>query len=204
MTRQAFYDAVTPGLFRGSLPPSQKDPLDRLIDEGLARERTLYEAAYVLATAYHETDRFRAMEEYGRGEGRPYGQDVLLYSGRSVRFHGRGFVHLTWLGNYVWASAATGVDLVSSPDRAKEPAISAKIIWEGMIQGAFTGKGLADYRTGDGKLDYVQARRVVNGTDKADLVAGYAEQFEAGLMLIEDAPIVSGCPLGRADCPRAA
>lgn len=200
MSRQAFYDAVTPGLFRGSLPDWQRDPLDRIIDEGLVRNRSIYDAAYVLATAYHETDRFKAMEEYGRGEGRPYGQDVLVYSGRSVRFHGRGFVQITWMGNYVWASKNTGVDLITNPDRAKEPAIAAKIIWDGMIEGAFTGKNLADYSdNATGRLDYISARRIVNGTDKAELIAGYAREFEKALGLIGDST-PSVCPT----CGRAA
>lgn len=198
--RDAFYAAVTDSLFKGSLPDWQKEPLDRLIDEGLARNRSLEDTAYVLATAYHETDRFRAMEEYGKGDGRDYGEPVLLIRGETAKYHGRGFVQLTWLRNYAIMSGYIGEDLVNEPDRAKSPDIAAKVIWEGMIRGHFTGRALADYIQ-TGAVDYVQARRIVNGTDKADLIAGYAQEFEAALALLGAEPAPSGCR--RVGCPLA-
>lgn len=48
---------------------------------------------------------------------------------------------------------------------------------DGMEAGRFTGKKLSDYLPGD----YVNARRIINGTDKAEQIAGYARQFEAAL-----------------------
>ena len=36
---------------------------------------------------------------------------------------------------------------------------------------------MSDY-VNDKKKDYVGARRVINGTDKANLIAGYAKTFE--------------------------
>ena len=41
-----------------------------------------------------------------------------------------------------------------------------------MINGTFTGKKLRTYK------DYVSMRRIINGTDKASLIAGYATHFE--------------------------
>lgn len=184
MTRQPFYDHVTAELFRGSLPDWQREPLDRLIDEGLARERSLAECAYVLATAYHETGRFKYMEEIGKGEGYKYGEPIWLSSGQSITYHGRGFVQLTWLFNYADMSRRLGIDLVNHPDKVKEPAIASKIIWEGMITGSFTGKNLADYIT-ESRTDYVGARRIVNGTDRDDQIAGYAREFEAALRSLD-------------------
>ena len=49
-----------------------------------------------------------------------------------------------------------------------------------MRDGDFTGKDLADYIDED-NCDYVEARRIVNGTDRAEQIAGYAEKFEAAL-----------------------
>ena len=46
-----------------------------------------------------------------------------------------------------------------------------------MKLGTFTGKKLDDYVTLS-KSDFVSARRIINGTDRADLIAGYAEQFD--------------------------
>ena len=198
MSRDAFYQKVAAELFRGSLPSWQQEPLDRLIDEGLARKRTMEETAYVLATAHHETARFKYMEEIGEGEGRDYGEPLLLIRGKLVKYHGRGFVQLTWLANYAKMSGYLGIDLVNEPDKAKDPAVAAKIIWEGMIRGHFTGKNLADYINGD-TVDYVGARRIVNGTDKADLIADYARTFEGALSLLGADVAVTGCD--RAGCP---
>ncbi|QDP58746.1 MAG: putative chitinase class I [Prokaryotic dsDNA virus sp.] len=185
MPTQAFYDRVTKDLFRGSLPDWQREPLDRLIDEGIARGKGVRKIAYVLATAYHETARFQYMEEIGKGHGKAYAaRCVVMGTGSAVtetaQYHGRGFVQLTWLGNYARMSAALGRDLVSDPDLVKEPAIAAEVIWRGMLKGMFTGKRLSDY-VGGGQTDYVGARRTVNGTDKADLIAGYAEAFAEAL-----------------------
>jgi hypothetical protein len=44
----------------------------------------------------------------------------------------------------------------------------------------FTGKNLADYIR-PGSIDYRNARRIVNGTDKANRIAGYAKKFEEAL-----------------------
>ena len=89
-------------------------------------------------------------------------------------FYGRGFVQLTWRNNYAKAGAKVGADLVTQPDLATQPETAAKIIACGMAE------GLADYIT-DSRCDYVAARRIVNGTDKADLIAGYARIFETAL-----------------------
>lgn len=201
MSRDAFHAAVTESLFRGSLPDWQREPLDRLIDEGLTRERSLEDTAYVLATAYHETGRFKHMEEIGKGQGRDYGEPLTLIRGETRRYHGRGFVQLTWLQNYARMSAFLGIDLVSDPDLAKRPDIAAKIIWEGMIRGDFTGKNLADYITSE-SVDYVGARRIVNGTDRAEMIADYAREFEAALAKID--ATAARCPNPACPYERAA
>ena len=49
-----------------------------------------------------------------------------------------------------------------------------------MADGDFTGKSLSNYISA-GKCDYVEARRIVNGTDRAHKIAGYAAEFEVAL-----------------------
>ena len=51
---------------------------------------------------------------------------------------------------------------------------------DGMIRGWFTGRKLLDYIDGD-RRDYVNARRIINGTDRAQVIAGYAMAFERAL-----------------------
>ena len=77
-------------------------------------------------------------------------------------------------------SAALGVDLVNDPERAAEPELGAQILVTGMRDGLFTGKALGDYIAADFS-DFRGARRIVNGTDRADLIAGYANTFRYAL-----------------------
>lgn len=207
MSRQGFYDHVTKTLFKGSLPAWQQGPLDQIIDEGLRRGRRLEDCAYTLATAYHETARFKYDEEIGQGEGRDYGRPVLLYRGKTVTYHGRSWPQHTWLGNYaklsVRATLAFGrlIDFVNNPDLIKDdPELEAWAMWEGMVTGFWTGKNLADYIT-DERVDYIGARRIVNGTDRAELIAGYATDFAAALRMTEPPADITGCPMGDLACP---
>lgn len=215
--RQPFYHAVTPGLFRGSLPDWQREPMDRIIDEGEARARRVEECAYVLATAYWETGRFKHKEEIGRGEGKAYGVDVpLMGTGsrvtKSARYHGRSWPQWTWLENYAKLSVAATlhyqrpIDFVNSPDLlVTDLGFQAWAMWEGFVTGMWTTLNLADFTDAAGVLDYVRARQIVNGMDKAEEIAAFAREFEAALRLIGEAPpVASACPLGRGDCPRAA
>ncbi|GAA0247112.1 hypothetical protein LNAOJCKE_0427 [Methylorubrum aminovorans] len=130
--------------------------------------------AYALATTFHETARtMRPIEEYGKGKGRKYGVAV---NGRV--YYGRGYVQLTWDYNYKKAGSKLSVDLLNKPELALDPVIAAKIMYAGMIEGWFTGKKLSDYID---RSDAVGARRIINGTDKAALIAGYHARFLAAL-----------------------
>ena len=101
-------------------------------------------------------------------------------SGDGWRYRGRGYVQLTGRENYERFGYRLNIDLVSKPEMACDPDIAMKILFEGMMDGVFTGRSLRQYiKPSAGLRDYVNARRVVNGTDKADLIAGYAGQFEA-------------------------
>jgi len=172
-------------LFYGSLPEFQSDPIILLVETCIKSDvKDIKQIAYVLATAYHESNRFKVKEEYQKGRNHLYGIPVPIWRKVKTSFHGRGWVQLTWLGNYAQftarLSAITGkeVDLINNPDIIlKDDDINAYITVIGMKEGLFTGKALADY-LGD---DYVGARRIVNGTDKDELIANYAIQFEEAL-----------------------
>lgn len=91
-------------------------------------------------------------------------------------WYGRGRIQITHKRNYEKLGERLGVDLVGNPDLALDPVISARITIIGMLEGLFTGKKLSDYFNGN-KSDPVGARRIVNGTDKAKLIAGYYQNF---------------------------
>lgn len=136
--------------------------------------------AYILGTVSHESG-FAAIEEIGnrsyffRYENR---RDLgNFFPGDGFRFRGRGYVQITGRANYERFGSLLGIDLVSNPDLALDPAISARITVFGMARGLFTGRKLSDYDLPDGGYDYVNARRIVNHLDRAELIAGYARYY---------------------------
>ena len=142
---------------------------------------------YMLATAKHETaHRFQPIEEYGKGAGKKYGKAVQYVDSQGVthsnKYYGRGYVQLTWLDNYkrMAGPSRVGEDLITDPSRALEPQVAYRIMSYGMRNGSFTGKRLSDYISG-GSTDYYNARRIINGTDKASTIAKYAKNFEKWL-----------------------
>lgn len=144
--------------------------IDACKKRGLLRNQ----CAYVLATAWHETAHtmLPVKEAYWLSES--WRRKNLRY----FPWYGRGFVQLTWETNYRKAKKETGVDVVSNPDRAMEPKVAAEILVVGMQQGWFTEKKLSDYITLS-KSDFRNARKIVNGMDKASLIASHAEDYDA-------------------------
>jgi predicted chitinase len=95
-------------------------------------------------------------------------------------YYGRGLVQLTWGENYARMGKRLGLPLYEQPDLALDVHVSARILFLGMVEGLFTGKGLGDYfnETTDNP---VGARAIVNGTDKAQLIATYHHHFLAAI-----------------------
>jgi len=146
-------------------------------------------SAYMLATTKRETAHtMLPIEEYGKGKNRPYGKEVTVKdkSGKEYKntYYGRGYVQLTWDENYKKMSSAlkTGETLYLYPDKVLEPDIAYKIMSHGMRHGVFTSRKLSDYING-GQCDYVNARRIINGTDVAQMISDYAKTIELLLRL---------------------
>ena len=72
------------------------------------------------------------------------------------------------------------MDLVGKHDLCLGLDASVKILVEGSMLGTFTGKKLGDYFTPT-KADWVYARRIINGTDRAQLIADHAQKFYAAI-----------------------
>lgn len=176
MNRTEFYARVRP-IFGGTLSQKQVDGIEALLAATEALPVT--HRAYLLATSWHETaSTMQPIAEYGKGKGKPYGKPGKHGQAQ----YGRGYVQLTWDDNYEKADKALGLNgaLMKDFNLAMQPTIAAQILVRGCEEGWFTGKKLSDYLP-----DYVGARRVVNGTDKAQLIAGYAREFEAALRAAE-------------------
>jgi subtilisin family serine protease/predicted chitinase len=137
--------------------------------------------AYVLASAHHESRMGRTMTELASCRGYEGRHDLgNTQPGDGPRFKGRGYVQLTGRRNYTRYSQIVGVDLVAEPTRATDPPIAARILAHGMQHGSFTGRSLADFGA-DPAYDFVQARRIVNGLDRADAIAAIARRYRAAL-----------------------
>lgn len=211
MDRKRFFDAVRNAPFPGRLTVEQVDGLGTLLDAMQAAGWPVAWAAYGLATAYHETAAtmqpiserggdayFRRMYDIAGQRPDLARRNGNIHPGDGVKFRGRGYVQLTWRANYRRAGQKLGVDLERRPDMAMDPAIAARVLIEGMAEGWFTGKANRHYLNGP-VPDYVGARRIINGTDKANLIAGHARAFERALDLAGYAP--GGQPVERPQRP---
>lgn len=176
----------------GRLNQAQVDGFNAIIkainEWGGDAKNPLY-VAYMLATAWHETAHtMKPIEEYGKGKGRKYGSNIDIdgtrYTGLKHIYYGRGYVQLTWLTNYKNMGKVLGVDLVNKPELALNHDIAAKIMLYGMLKGSFTGRKLSDYLIKGTTEEFKQARRIINGTDKALNIAYQAESFLRAIKVV--------------------
>jgi putative chitinase len=148
-------------------------------EQGLLRNQL----AYVLATAYHESA--HTMKPIKEAFWIPNAEAWRKKNLRYYPWYGRGYVQITWEDNYLDAEKKLGVPFTKDPDLVMIPENAVKILVRGMIEGWFT-KGkyhLIDFITLK-KSDFVGARKLVNGTDKKDLIATYARDYDIDLKKI--------------------
>lgn len=197
LNRTTFYAYIRKAPFGGRLSQSQVDGIESILnafaDTGEKSTRFL---AYILATAFHETGGRMVPVREGFAKTDSAARKIVAKRSYGVPdkngkvYYGRGHVQLTWAKNYKTMGGIIGEDLYNNPDLALKPEISAAILVEGMLRGKsakgdFTGKALEDYFN-DQQNDAVGARRIVNGTDKAVLIAGYYKNFLDALAHAKD------------------
>lgn len=185
--RKKFFDGVRARLFSGTLNEAQVVGMSGILDEWERRKLTdLRWLAYMLATTKHETNATMqpVCEAYWLSE------DWRKAHLRYWPYYGRGFVQLTWQANYLKMTKALraqfpDLDLVRHPDEALLLDVATAILFEGMLRaetgcGDFTGVCLEQFFD-DITNDPVGARRIINGTDKDQLIAGYHYDFLTAL-----------------------
>jgi hypothetical protein len=182
-----FYAAIRP-LF-GKITTPQFEGIQAKLDAFAAAGSPLAYVAYGLATSFHETGKkMQPVTEIGRGRGKAYGKPGK--HGGQVPY-GRGDVQLTWDGNYETADDQLGLNgaLLANFDLALDTQISARIMVRGMTEGWFAGDKVgrhkfARYLPAKGPATaakFTSSRRIINGIDRAEMVAGYAMSFQAAL-----------------------
>jgi hypothetical protein len=111
-----------------------------------------------------------------------YTEEIGGANTRYAPYYGRGLIQITWRDNYSRFGAYFKQDFVNNVNLVKQLRWAIPIAVGGMtgINGCptFTGKKLSDYGSG-ANFDFVNARRTVNGTDKAQLVASESRKWLA-------------------------
>jgi hypothetical protein len=174
--RKTFFDVVREELGSGSLQQSQVDGLLLLLTHAEIVGMEKNQLAYVLATVWHETAKTVQPVKEAFTKSEDWRKEHLRY----YPYYGRGYVQLTWDYNYKKFGNRLGIDLYKNPDIALHEDVACKILFDGMIHGMFTGVDLSTY-INITKSDFINARRIINGTDKAKTIADYAQTFMEAL-----------------------
>lgn len=196
LNRQSFYIAIRP-LFGSRITQSQVEGIEFILNEWDDSKLTdLRWLAYMLATTKHETaNTMQPIQEYGGDKyfikmywtnqkkakelGNRSAQEAIDYSGK-------GLVQITGRYNYIKMGKILGLPLAESPKLAMKMDVAVKIMFEGMTTGKsfagdFTGKHLGNYFNKTTE-DWIGARFIINGQDRANLIAGYGKSFYKALL----------------------
>ena len=181
MATELNFDIIKSIFPNGKLTQKQINGI-KFIHHGTADWLNTNYTAYALATTFHETAftmepivergpksyflKYEPNTRIGRDLGNKKKGDGYL-------FRGRGYVMITGLSNY------TKFNIANSPDEALNPNKALEILKLGMYMGKFTGRKLWDYNKPNNDYDFIKARAIINGKDKAEKIAGYAEVFKS-------------------------
>lgn len=173
MNRKIFFDHIRGNVFKGKLTQSQVDGCNKILDYHSQKwpYMSLVELSYVLATTYWETAaHMQPVIEKGSLK--------YLKARKYWPYIGTGLIQVTWKKNYDkfgFRVPEDGLDWDHALDA----------LFRGMIFGLYTGKRLSDY-FGHGKEDSFNARKIVNGTDKAQQISEIYKDFKEALLLAEE------------------
>jgi hypothetical protein len=205
MDRKKFFDAIRKPLFGGKLSASQVAGITRLLDvweSHYAADGSCEELSYDLGTSFHETAATMQpiMERGPRKYFNKYEPGTKLGKilgntkpGDGFLFRGEGDVQNTGRSNAAKATRrlnkmfGLNIDLEANPSLRGDPIISAHSLFLGNREGWWTGKALGrfidgiDERDDEDVKEYIAGRGVVNGSDKAEKIAGHAVIFETAL-----------------------
>lgn len=209
INREFFFDQLQVSLYPSGLGAAAIDGHTAILDKWesespAADDRWL---AYMLATAYHETgtkmvpveenlrysasrllvvfpSRFSSLAEANKFAYQPEKIANRVYSSRlgngneasgdGWKFRGRGLVQITGRTNY----KKFGIE--GTPDKALETPGALTMLFKGMEKGLYTTHKLGDYFKGSTE-DWVNARKIINGLDRAMDIAKYGRAYYAAI-----------------------
>lgn len=192
-----FFSLIRVNVFNGKLNIKQFEGINVILLEWNKRNLTdLRWLAYILATVFHETAAtMQPIEEFGKGKNKDYGKKLDVGRGPGKRvpytipdklYYGRGHTQNTWLTIYRRLTTAAkkqgyNWDFVNNPELllTMEPSIWAT--FHSMLTGLYTGKSLSNYFNLKVE-DWVNARRIINGLDKAILISNLSKKFYDALV----------------------
>ncbi|MGY5811994.1 hypothetical protein ACXHXG_30380 [Rhizobium sp. LEGMi198b] len=204
MDRAKFFAGARTSLFGGRLSQNQVNGMDAILDAWEAMPFDSRWLAYMLATTYHESDNTMCSiaenlnysaagllstfpKYFNAAQAAAYAREPQRIANRAYanrmgngdeasgdgwRYRGRGLVQITGHDNY------EKYGIADDPDKALDPHRAVEILFDGMVNGRFTGRKLADYFSA-AATDWTGARQIINGTDRAGDIALYARKFAA-------------------------
>lgn len=210
INRQIFFAKVRNKPFNGRLTNLQKQGMDYILDvweTNFVKRTPISQFAYCLGTACWETARtMQPIHEQGSNAyftrmydikgSRPKKAKELgnIYPGDGIKFAGMGLVQSTGRSNARKATKRlrelglidATIDFEKDPKLLMVPRLAAMVMFIGMEEGWFTGRTLDKIIDndvdGDEHEDYVRARAIINGTDKAEAIADFADDFLEALV----------------------
>jgi predicted chitinase len=196
LDRKTFYTYARRAPFGNRLTQQQIDGIEPVLDvwEERYADKPLTWLAYILATVFHETGgkMIPVREGFATTDAGARAAVAKLYAQKRISrnyalpgingqsYYGRGRVQNTHQVNYAKLSTRFKRDFVNNPDLLLDSKTDALITVVGHVEGIWTGRKLEHYFTADAE-DAIGARRIINGTDKAKLIASYYEQFKGAL-----------------------
>lgn len=205
MNKAKLYEVIkSDNLLGSAITQSEVDGIEAVLKACKDASWPISFTSYGFATAYHETAHtFKPIKEYGEptyftkmydiNGARPAlaAANGNTSPGDGAKYFGRGYVQLTWKNNYAKAEKKCGIiGLVKNPELALIEENAAKIMISGMTEGWFApGKSCSKYLNSDDKLatlaQFIEARKIINGSDKNELIASYAIKFQNALHVSE-------------------